>query len=184
MASKPPCATPGEFKNPKTDTFKAIFYSGLLCVVVYTLVPFAFPRLPRPRELWCIPRFVDAAGQVTTAAEYSGMLAPDIYSGMGVAAVMARMVHAGRHRRSGRRDHADPRAGALAHDLHGRLLAHALSGVGRRLAAEVSRQGQRARRADQCHAHQSRDSISCCCCSPIRCSSSAPPTSAICCSIS
>lgn len=22
----------GEFKNPKTDTFKAIFYSGLLCV--------------------------------------------------------------------------------------------------------------------------------------------------------
>ncbi len=32
----------GEFKNPKTDTFKAIFYSGLLCVVVYTLVPFAF----------------------------------------------------------------------------------------------------------------------------------------------
>src|SRR5271170_6559173 len=31
-----------ELKNPKTDTFKAIFYSGLLCVVVYTLVPFAF----------------------------------------------------------------------------------------------------------------------------------------------
>src|SRR5882757_9726961 len=32
----------GEFKDPKTDTFKAIFYSGLLCLVVYTIVPFAF----------------------------------------------------------------------------------------------------------------------------------------------
>ena len=31
-----------------------------------------------------------------TPAVYGGMLAPDIYSGMGVAAVMAHMVHAGR----------------------------------------------------------------------------------------
>jgi amino acid transporter len=64
----------GEFKNPKSDTFKAIFYSGLLCVVVYTLVPFAFQGF----------------------LGLSGMLAPDIYSGMGVSTVMARMVHAGR----------------------------------------------------------------------------------------
>jgi len=63
-----------ELKNPKTDTFKAIFYSGLLCVVVYTLVPFAFQG------------FLGLAG----------MLSPDIYSGMGVAAVMSKMVHAGR----------------------------------------------------------------------------------------
>ena len=63
-----------ELKNPKTDTFKAIFYSGLLCVVVYTLVPFAFQGF----------------------LGLGGMLAPDIYSGMGVAAVMSRMVHAGR----------------------------------------------------------------------------------------
>jgi amino acid transporter len=62
-----------ELKNPKTDTFKAIFYSGLLCVVVYTLVPFAFQGF----------------------LGLDGMLAPDIYSGMGVAAVMARMVHVG-----------------------------------------------------------------------------------------
>ncbi len=41
------------------------------------------------------PAVLDAAGTVTTPAEYGGMLAPDIYSGMGVAAVMARMVHAG-----------------------------------------------------------------------------------------
>ncbi len=84
----------GEFKNPKTDTFKAIFYSGLLCVVVYTLVPFAFQGFLGLGAL-VHPAVIDAAGQVTTAAEYSGMLAPDIYSGMGVAAVMARMVHAG-----------------------------------------------------------------------------------------
>ena len=64
----------GEFKNPKTDTFKAIFYSGLLCVVVYTLVPFSFQGF----------------------LGLNGMLAPDIYSGMGVAAVMAKMVHAGK----------------------------------------------------------------------------------------
>src|SRR6202161_2719784 len=84
----------GEFKNPKTDTFKAIFYSGLLCVVVYTLVPFAFQGFLGLGQL-LHPAVVDAAGTVITPAEYGGMLAPDIYSGMGVAAVMSRMVHAG-----------------------------------------------------------------------------------------
>jgi len=83
-----------ELKNPKTDTFKAIFYSGLLCVVVYTLVPFAFQGFLGLGTL-LQPAVVDGAGNVTPAV-YSGMLAPDIYSGMGVAAVMAKMVHAGR----------------------------------------------------------------------------------------
>ena len=31
-----------ELKNPATDTFKAIFFSGLLCVVFFFLIPFAF----------------------------------------------------------------------------------------------------------------------------------------------
>jgi amino acid transporter len=84
----------GEFKNPKTDTFKAIFYSGLLCVVVYTLVPFAFQGYLGLGAL-VQPAVVDAGGAVATPAVYSGMLAPEIYSGMGVAAVMAKMVHAG-----------------------------------------------------------------------------------------
>jgi amino acid transporter len=84
----------GEFKNPKTDTFKAIFYSGLLCVVVYTLVPFAFQGYLGLGNL-VHPAVLDAAGKVVTPAEYSGMLAPEIYSGTGVAAVMAKMVHAG-----------------------------------------------------------------------------------------
>jgi amino acid transporter len=84
-----------ELKNPKTDTFKAIFYSGLLCVVVFTLVPFAFQGF---LGLGAVvhPAVLDAAGQVTTPPVYSGMLAPDIYSGMGVADVMGHMVHAGR----------------------------------------------------------------------------------------
>ena len=85
----------GEFKNPKTDTFKAIFYSGLLCVVVYTLVPFAFQGFLGLGNL-VHPAVLDAAGNVITPAQYSGMLAPEINSGMGVAAVMAKMVHAGR----------------------------------------------------------------------------------------
>jgi len=84
----------GEFKNPKTDTFKAIFYSGLLCVVVYTLVPFAFQGFLGLGEL-VRPAVLDAHGAIVTPATYSGMLAPDIYSGMGVGKVMARMVHAG-----------------------------------------------------------------------------------------
>jgi len=84
----------GEFKNPKTDTFKAIFYSGLLCVVVYTLVPFAFQGFLGLGEL-VKPAVLDAHGAIVTPATYSGMLAPDIYSGMGVGKVMARMVHAG-----------------------------------------------------------------------------------------
>jgi amino acid transporter len=84
----------GEFKDPKTDTFKAIFYSGLLCVVVYTLVPFAFQGFLGLGEL-VKPAALDAHGNVVSPAEYNGMLAPDIYSGMGVARVMARMVHIG-----------------------------------------------------------------------------------------
>jgi amino acid transporter len=84
----------GEFKNPRTDTFKAIFYSGLLCVVVYTLVPFAFQGYLGLGTL-VQPAVVDATGAVTTPAVYGGMLAPEIYSGMGVASVMAKMVHAG-----------------------------------------------------------------------------------------
>src|ERR1700677_233583 len=85
----------GEFKNPKTDTFKAIFYSGLLCVVVYTLVPFAFQGFLGLGSL-LHPAVLDSAGHVVTPAEYGGMLAPQIYDGMGVASVMAQMVHAGR----------------------------------------------------------------------------------------
>lgn len=62
-----------EFKNPAADTFKALLYSGFFCLVIFILVPLAFQ------------------GSLGLA----GMLAPDIYSGMGVAKAMAAMVHAG-----------------------------------------------------------------------------------------
>ncbi|AHJ65726.1 APC family permease [Granulibacter bethesdensis] len=61
-----------EFRNPSTDTFKAIFFSGLLCLGVFTLVPLAFQG----------------------ALGLDGMLAPDIYSGMGVGRAMAAMIGA------------------------------------------------------------------------------------------
>ncbi|MFQ6405055.1 APC family permease [Methylophilus sp. 'Pure River'] len=77
-----------EFKNPETDTFKAIFYSGLLCVGVFTLVPLAFQGHLGLGQL-ITPAVTDAAGNVTSAAVYDGMLAPDIYSGMGVAKALS-----------------------------------------------------------------------------------------------
>ncbi len=59
-----------EFRNPKTDTFKAIFYSGLLCLLLYTLVPFTFQGV----------------------LGLEGMLATPIVDGSGVAHAMASMV--------------------------------------------------------------------------------------------
>jgi amino acid transporter len=84
-----------EFRNPKTDTFKAIFFSGLLCIAVFTLVPMAFQGHLGLGQM-VTPAVTDAAGVVTTPAVYDGMLAPDIYSGMGVAAAMADMAGAGK----------------------------------------------------------------------------------------
>lgn len=52
-----------ELKDPRRDTFKAIFFSGLLCCLFFFLVPFAFQ------------------GVLGT----SGMLAPGIVDGTGVA---------------------------------------------------------------------------------------------------
>ncbi|GAB0117863.1 APC family permease [Acidisoma sp. 7E03] len=62
-----------EFKNPGTDTFKAIFYSGLLCLVLYILVPFTFQGV----------------------LGLDGMLAGPIVDGSGVASALAGMVGGG-----------------------------------------------------------------------------------------
>lgn len=83
-----------EFKNPKTDTFKAIFYSGLLCIAVFTLVPIAFQGHLGLGHM-VTPAVVDAAGAVTTPAVYDGMLEPSIYSGMGVAAAFTKIIGGG-----------------------------------------------------------------------------------------
>ncbi len=80
-----------EFKNPKTDTFKAIFYSGLLCVAVFTLVPISFQGHLGLGHM-VTPAVIDAAGVVTSPAVYDGMLAPSIYSGMGIAAAFSNII--------------------------------------------------------------------------------------------
>jgi amino acid transporter len=83
-----------EFKNPKTDTFKAIFYSGLLCIAVFTLVPIAFQSHLGLGHM-VSPEVVDATGAVVSPAVYDGMLAPEIYSGMGVASALSGMLGGG-----------------------------------------------------------------------------------------
>ena len=62
-----------EFSNPKQDTFKAILSAGLLCIVIFTLVPLAF--------------------QASLGLE--GMLDPKIYDGSGVALALAKIVGGG-----------------------------------------------------------------------------------------
>jgi amino acid transporter len=83
-----------EFRDPARDTFKAIFYSGLLCVVVFSVVPLAFQGFLGLGNL-VTPEVRDAAGNLSQAAVYDGMLAPEIYGGIGVARVMARMIGGG-----------------------------------------------------------------------------------------
>ena len=59
-----------ELKNPGTDTFKAIFFAGLLCVVFFFLIPFVFQGV---------------LGQ-------AGMLAPGIIDGTGIAEALGNML--------------------------------------------------------------------------------------------
>lgn len=83
-----------EFRDPKKDTFKAILYSGLLCIFVFTVVPLAFQGALGLGQM-VTPAVLDDQGVVVTPAVYDGILSPDIYSGMGVAKAMATMLHAG-----------------------------------------------------------------------------------------
>ena len=63
-----------EFRNPASDTFKAIFYSGVLCIALFVLVPFTFQGV----------------------LGVTGMLAAPINDGSGVAAALAGMAGGGR----------------------------------------------------------------------------------------
>jgi amino acid transporter len=82
-----------EFRDPAKDTVKAIVYSGLLCLFVFTVVPLTFQGVLGLGQL-ISPAVTDAQGHVVQAAEYSGILNSAIYSGMGVAQAMATMIHA------------------------------------------------------------------------------------------
>ena len=63
-----------ELKDPKRDTFRAIFYSGLLCCVFFFLIPFSFQGV---------------LGQ-------EGMLAVGIVDGTGIAEALGNMVGGGK----------------------------------------------------------------------------------------
>lgn len=80
-----------EFKNPAADTSRAIFYAGALCLLVYALVPMAFQGYLGQGEM-LTPAQLDSSGRLLEPAQYSGMLASDIYSGVGVAGVLADIV--------------------------------------------------------------------------------------------
>lgn len=62
-----------ELKDPRRDTFRAIFYSGLLCCVFFFLIPFAFQGV---------------LGQ-------EGMLATGIVDGTGVGEALGNMIGGG-----------------------------------------------------------------------------------------
>ncbi|MCX8500304.1 MAG: APC family permease [Alphaproteobacteria bacterium] len=62
-----------EFKNPATDTYKAIFYSGLLCLALFILVPFTFQGF----------------------LGVEGMIAPSVLDNSGIADILASMVGGG-----------------------------------------------------------------------------------------
>ena len=83
-----------EFKDPKRDTVRAILYSGLLCIFVFTVVPLSFQGALGLGQM-ISPAVTGAHGAVVRAADYSGILASDINSGMGVAKAMADMLHGG-----------------------------------------------------------------------------------------
>ena len=56
-----------EFRNPRTDTFKAILYSGLLCIFVFTVVPLAFQGSLGLGQM-VTPAVLDADGQSSTTS--------------------------------------------------------------------------------------------------------------------
>jgi amino acid transporter len=62
-----------ELKDPKRDTFRAIFYSGLLCMVFFFLIPFSFQGV---------------LGQ-------EGMLADGIVDGTGIGEALGNMIGGG-----------------------------------------------------------------------------------------
>lgn len=80
-----------EFRNPVRDTHRAIFYAGLLCLAAYILVPVAFQSYLGIGEM-IQPAILDSDGQLIAPARYDGMLAEEIYSGMGVANALSAML--------------------------------------------------------------------------------------------
>jgi amino acid transporter len=80
-----------ELRSPGRDTVKALFYAGVLCLAVYTVVPAVFQGYLGQGEMIQPPQ-LNNLGQIVEPARYSGMLSEDIYSGVGLAAVLLSIV--------------------------------------------------------------------------------------------
>ncbi len=89
----------------------------------------------------------------------NGMLATPIVDGSGVAEAMGKMVGGVRLHDQHHGDADDPGAAPVDHDGDGRILANALPGLRRRLAAALSEPRQLTRRADARHVDRSLSSI-------------------------
>lgn len=78
-----------EFRNPKTDTFKAIFYSGLLCLAIFILVPLTFQGVLGLNGMLATP-IVDGSGVAQAMGEMlgGGAAVTDIFVILMIAALM------------------------------------------------------------------------------------------------
>ena len=61
-----------EFKNPSRDTVRAILYSGLLCLLLYSLVPFTFQGVLGLDGMLATP-IVDGSGVADALAGWSAV---------------------------------------------------------------------------------------------------------------
>ncbi len=57
-------------KDPARDTFKAIFFSGLLCMIFYFLIPFSFQGVFGAAGM-LEPGIVDGTGSLQPSARWS-----------------------------------------------------------------------------------------------------------------
>ena len=67
-----------EFKDPSRDTYRAILYSGLLCLFAFVLIPFTFQGHMGLGQM-IEPHHFNAAGAVIQPAQYDAMLGCGIY---------------------------------------------------------------------------------------------------------
>jgi amino acid transporter len=116
-----------ELKNPKTDTFRAIFYSGLLCCIFFFLIPFSFQGV---------------LGQ-------EGMLASGIVDGTGVGEAMGNMIGGGPVITQIFVILMIMALFLAIMTAMAGLFAHAVPGVARWLAAQVPGRGEHPRRPAQ-----------------------------------
>jgi amino acid transporter len=82
-----------EFEDPQRDTFKAALYIGVLCIFVFVMLPIAFQSYLGLGDIYSVTGSESIEGLGTR--KQMGLLAPEIYSGTGVPAVLTAMIGGG-----------------------------------------------------------------------------------------